>query len=119
MKQYTGLDSDGTHLAVTGIDAPVPGLAIVEVPPCKCGADLYGVLHVRSGSGLFFAHDPADFGADVWAALSRVDWTRSAEEIAEDPAARTATQAAFALVLGAFYGVPTEPAGDVPDYDGR
>lgn len=119
MKRYHGRDADDTLFDVWGIDAPVPGLALVQVPPCDCGADLYGVIHIRSGAGLFFAHDPENFGETVWAALARVDWTRPAVEIQCDDGgmAAAAVRVAFGLVLDAFHGEPVMDMNDVPDFE--
>jgi hypothetical protein len=114
MKQYTSLLADGTYIEVSGVDAPVEGLAVVRVPPCDCGADLYAVLHVRSGSGLFFTHDPVDFDV-MWNILFDVDWTRSTEEIRWDRDAHVVYKIAFRMLPEAFLGKPVE-AGDVPGH---
>lgn len=118
MKRYRGRDAKDTLFDVWGIDAPVPGLALVQVPPCDCGADLYGVLHIRSGAGLFFAHNPENFGATVWAALAGVDWTRPVAEIECDDSgmAVAAVRVAFGLVLDAFHGEPVRGLDDVPNF---
>lgn len=119
MKLYEGRNVDGTLFEVCGIDSPVPGLAIVQVPPCDCGADLYGVLHVRSGAGLFFAHSPENFGPDVWVILAAIDWTQSAVEIENDGGlAVAAVRVAFGLVLNAFHAEPVDAMDDVPGYEG-
>jgi hypothetical protein len=118
VKQYSGLNSDGNLFAVWGVDAPVPGLALVQVgQPCKCGAEFFGVMHVRSGSGLFFSHSPENFGQSVWDTLREADWTRSAIEIERDRVALQAAMDAFGLVPDAFVGEPTPVAGDVPGYE--
>lgn len=119
MKRYSGRNADDTLFDVWGIDAPVPGLALVQVQPCDCGADLYAVMHIRSGAGLFFAHDPENFGATVWAALARVDWTRPAVEIEGDDSgmAVAAVRVAFGLTLDAFHGEPVAIVDDVPEFE--
>jgi hypothetical protein len=118
VKRYQGLVADGTHFDVWGVDSPVPGLAIVQVPPCDCGAELYGVMHIRSGSGLFFAHSAESFGPEVWTILSGVDWTQSAVEIENDGGlAVAAVRVAFGLALNAFHGPTVAIADDVPEYE--
>lgn len=100
---------------VSGIDAPVPGLAIATVGRCDCGDELYGVMHIRSGAGLFFSHSPENFGEKMWDVLGEIDWTRSATEI-DGKQALAAACAALKLVPDSFVGEPATDLNDVNTY---
>jgi hypothetical protein len=114
-REYRGRLSGGGSFSVQGIDSPVPGLALVDAGPChQCGSAVFGVLHVRSGGGLFFTHGVENLGREVWSALATADWTRAAAELVDAPVALAAMERAFGLVPDAFQADPMDELSDLP-----
>lgn len=113
-KTYTIHFITGQTVEVPGMDGPVPGLALIATP-CQCGThDLYAVLHVRSGTALFFNFSPEPLGEHVWAALEGLDWSRSAAELLQDTAVTDAIATAVVRAGGAVSSVAVPPLPDVP-----
>lgn len=105
--------SDQDVIKVPGILAPVRGLALVRTA-CDCGDPLYGVLHIRSGTGLMLHHSPEVFGEKFWDRLSVVNWDRPAPEIEKDPLIYEAFARASVLAPGHFVGNPMTETRDLP-----
>lgn len=83
MRQMYMIRYSGEPEPAPGIPTPIPGLALVDLTALG-DADGYSLTHVRSGNAVLYAPSPEAL-AQAFPLLSAIDWTRSGDEVVDDP----------------------------------
>lgn len=89
---------DGTLREVDAMETNIAGIYLTAVP-CDCGRPTGLLVHGRSGTGILSTHNDWAFHDPVLGQiLGRVDWTRSGQDLRDDPAVASTMIAAVTYI---------------------